>query len=328
MSVTTRESHSPEGSAALNSPGTGGSGISGISVVIPTYGRNQVLLQSIGALLSQMSDHGELIVVDQTRQHDADSERKLQAWHVGGQIEWIRLPAPSVTRAMNQGLLAAKYPVVLFLDDDIDPAPDLVRQHLDCHRRWSGELVAGRVIQPWQEGLPPDPGSSFNSPDAGPRTEFMGGNFSIKREAALAAGGFDENFRFAAYRYEREFAHRLQRRCGRIHYLPGAVIHHLQASRGGVRSFGSHLTTASPGHSQGAYYYLMCSGQGGFGRILGRLMRAPITSFHLKKPWYVPLTLIAELRGLWLARRLWKQGPRLLTSPDIGAATPPGDAQG
>ncbi|MBX2823212.1 MAG: glycosyltransferase [Gammaproteobacteria bacterium] len=291
--------------------------MTGISVVIPTFGRNEVLVHTITRLLSQMPLNGELIVVDQTPEHDSETNDALEAWDSAGQIRWLRLSEPSVTRAMNQGLLAAAHSVVLFVDDDIDPARELVVEHLNIHHRWSGDLVAGRVIQPWQMDLPADPGSPFNSPNEGPRTEFMGGNFSVKRCAALAMGGFDENFRFAAYRYEREFADRLQNQGGRIYYIPHAVVYHLQAPRGGVRSFGSHLTTASPGHSQGAYYYLLGSGRGWFSRILKRFLLAPMTRFHLKKPWFIPLTIIAELRGLLLAVRLRQRGPKLLSARDI-----------
>ena len=34
-----------------------------------------------------------------------------------------------------------------------------------------------------------------------------------------------------------------------IHYVPGALIHHLRAERGGTRSYGKHLTTVKPDHA-------------------------------------------------------------------------------
>jgi GT2 family glycosyltransferase len=41
-----------------------------ISVAIPTYGRDAVLVETITALLSLNPPPPELIVVDQTHQHD------------------------------------------------------------------------------------------------------------------------------------------------------------------------------------------------------------------------------------------------------------------
>ena len=70
--------------------------------------------------------------------------------------------------------------------------------------------MAGRVIQPWQEGVDfsGERGFHFACLDARWSSSFMGGNFSIDRSVALALGGFDENFVRVAYRFEAEFAHR------------------------------------------------------------------------------------------------------------------------
>lgn len=307
---------------ALSTPDPGMPGTRSVSVVIPTFGRDAILVDTVSALLRQLPDNGEIIIVDQTPSHDADTANALRQWQATGRISWLRLEKPSVTRAMNRGLVAATAPIVLFVDDDIDPDPALIAQHLAAHDDGGADLVAGRVIQPWQAGRPADPASPFNAADPGQRTEFMGGNFSIRRSIALEIGGFDENFRFAAYCYEREFADRLLAAGGVIHYRPGAVIHHLQASGGGVRSFGSHLTTPGPGHSLGAYYYLLGGGRGRWIRILKRFFRAPATRFHLRRPWHIPSTLIAESRGLALAIRLRRRGPRLLTPVQAEVAEP------
>ena len=288
-----------------------------ISIVIPTYGRESVLLDTVSSLLDQCGTCRELLVVDQTREHTPETEVALATWSKSNVIRWIRLESPSVTHAMNRGLLDAKAPLVLFLDDDIQPAEDLVDQHVVAHSSVDCELIAGRVIQPGDWHKPADPASLFNSPNAGSRAEFMGGNFSVRRDNALALGGFDENFRYSAYQFEREFSDRLIATGGCIHFAPNAWIRHLQAASGGVRSFGSHLTTAGPGHSQGAYYYILSSEGNCIRKSVHRLFRSIGTRYHLHRPWCIPRTLVAEMRGMVEAMSCKRKGKKLLQSPAV-----------
>lgn len=283
-----------------------------ISIIIPTYGRDQILINTIEDLLPLSKQECELLIIDQTLQHDSAVESKLRRWSDSRVITWVRCDKPSVVAAMNIGLRHARGRIALFLDDDIDPDSGLIDAHLEGHKQGDKQnryaLVAGRVIQPWaKERLSP-----FDTANPAEVEEFMGGNFSVDRALAISLGGFDQNFRYAAYQYEREFADRLRASGARILYWPTAVIHHLKATEGGVRSFGSHLTTWRPGHSLGAYYYIFTSGGKRVQRVAKRLVGSIKTRFHLTHPWYVPFTLVAEFTGFFLASILWCKGPQLL----------------
>ena len=78
-----------------------------LSVAIPTYGRDQVLIDSVAALLALDPPPFELLVVDQTPRHDPAIEERLAAWQEEGRIRWLRLPTPSITGAMNRALQEA-----------------------------------------------------------------------------------------------------------------------------------------------------------------------------------------------------------------------------
>src|SRR6185503_15388511 len=121
----------------------------------------------------------------------------------------------------------------------------------------SRTLIAGRVIQPWDigGGTMTTATSVFARIDSAIVDEFMGGNFSVRRDDALAVGGFDENFVQVAYRFEAEFASRFRAAGGVIRFEPDACLHHLRAAGGGTRSYGDHLTTMKPAHAVGAYYF-------------------------------------------------------------------------
>jgi GT2 family glycosyltransferase len=265
-----------------------------------------------------MAEHDELLVVDQTAEHAPSIGTELARLHAAGSLRWIRRDEPSIPAAMNAGLLQSRGEAVLFLDDDIEPMPGLLDHHRGAHAQRQAALVAGRVIQPWNSPEPeaPAPSAPFSFNSDQPRfiEEFMAGNCSVNRDAALATGGFDENFVGAAYRFERDFADRLLAAGHRIRYVPGAAIRHLKVPSGGTRSFGHHLRTFRPHHSVGEYYYLLMSKRpGGTIRdVLQRPFRAIATRHHARKPWFIPLTLIAEISGLIWALWLAARGRRLL----------------
>lgn len=281
-----------------------------ITAVIPTYRREQVLIDTIRHLLALSPAPAEILLVDQTPAHEPATEAVLAAWREEGLIRWIRLDRPSIPRAMNLGLWEARHGIVLFLDDDIEPQPGLVEAHGRAHQESGAALVAGRVIQPWDRLSENREG--FASREQRWVGAFMGGNFSIAREFAMRLGGFDENFIGAAYRFEAEFADRLLAAGGRILFEPAAAIRHLKAEAGGTRAFGRHLTTFKPYHAVGAYYYLLRSARPRrrVRQVLGRWLGAAATRHHLRRPWWIPATLIAESWGFLWAIALAARGPR------------------
>ncbi len=287
-----------------------------LTVAIPTYGRDQVLVDSVGALLALESPPWELLVVDQTPRHDDATEARLAAWQAEGRLRWLRLPKPSITGAMNRALLEARGDRVLFLDDDILPDPSLLAAHERAGAQHPDAMLAGRVLQPWHEGRSDDENGPFLFNSLRPRLieEFMGGNVAIPRRQALALGGFDENFVRVAYRFEAEFAHRWRRAGHPIQYVPEALIHHLRAERGGTRSYGKHLTTVRPDHAVGRYYFQMRTRR--LPAALAGSLKGWVSSVrsrhHLRHPWWIPPTLLAEGRGLLWALRLQLRGPALL----------------
>jgi GT2 family glycosyltransferase len=270
-----------------------------------------VLVATVRHCLALEPAPAEVLVVDQTAVHEPETDRALSAWHAAGDIRWVRLAEPSITNAMNNGLLLAKTPYVLFVDDDIVPESALVAAHLALLKRAKGILVAGRVIQPWQESADPPSASdafSFFSTRSVECADFIGCNFSVPRTEALDLGGFDENFVSVAYNYEAEFSHRWRQSGRTILFEPQACLHHLKAGAGGTRAYGEHLTSVQPHHAVGAYYFLLKTGRRG--GIIKRLVSAAATRFHLRRPWRIPVTLVAELRGLLWAARLHWRGPR------------------
>lgn len=323
-----------------------------VSLAIPTFRRGGILLDTLRALSGRAGPVLEILVADQTPEHPPEVQSALLAMEREGTLRILRLARPSIPDAMNAALREARGDLVLFLDDDIVPCEGLAQRHAEAHTRYpEAWAVAGRVLQPedWEEkaeklnspaGLAASGGSEagrardksgqrphaarflrkdldfrFNGSEPSWVENVMAGNLSVRRERALALGGFDANFLPpVSYRFETEFAKRLVAAGGRIYFEPLAAIRHLRAGSGGTRSLGSHLTSGSPRHGVGDYYYALLRGRG-LDRalyILRRPFREVRTRFHLRHPWWIPVKFVGELRALALARRLAGQGPRRL----------------
>jgi len=297
-----------------------------ISVVIPTYRREEVLLNTLNQLVMLNHRACEILVVDQTASHQSETAAALEKLAETGSIVWCQLDEASVPKAMNHALMVARADLVLFLDDDIELTSELVFEHAKEYENPDVACVAGRIVQPWERELDEYEGTwtdgQSSDPDAfrfnsGKRTDvkrFMGGNFSIRRQLALSLGGFDENFVKAAYRFEAEFANRILHAGLRILFQPAASLIHLKQNTGGTRSFGDHLRSIWPAHSVGRYYYLLMVNQAHhrFRRMVFGPLYAVHTRHHLARPWWIPVTFLSELSGMVWAFWLCVRGPKYI----------------
>jgi GT2 family glycosyltransferase len=302
-----------------------------VTVAVPTYERESVLVDTIQALVAR-GGAGEILVVDQTARHEPGTEECLRDLAGRGRIRWRRLDRPSIPHAMNVALLEATRPLVLFVDDDVEPSDVLVAAHAASYDDAETWAVVGQILQPGEHpagalrryrthGLRSHLDFPFNSVDPAWVSNVVACNFSMRRAQALQVGGFDENFVGAAYRFETEFCRRLLGAGGRVLFQPQAALRHLRVPSGGTRARGSHLNTLSPAHGVGDYYFALRHGVTleSLLYILWRPLRQVRTRFHLRRPWWIPLSLIAEVRAFVLALRLLRRGPRYVVVPQPGS---------
>jgi GT2 family glycosyltransferase len=168
-----------------------------ISVVIPTLNRPDALPRTLAALARQTFTDFEVIVVE-----DPKNKAQLPAADAGIQVRAMRAEQPGASHARNAGWRAAENPVVLFLGDDILPAPDLLARHAALHDQHPGDDVGVLGHVGWARELDRtafmvwlDHGIQFNYPsihgtDAGPGHLYTA-NVSLKRAALERVGGFD-----------------------------------------------------------------------------------------------------------------------------------------
>lgn len=285
-----------------------------LTIAIPTYERGAILCDTIELLLALEPRALEIVIVDQTPAHPPEVAARLRAWQDAKAIRVIRLAQPSIPHAMNTALREATSAQVLFLDDDIIPAKNLVRAHASALAELGVWAVVGQVLQPGESpahfaddvlrgGYIRDLEFRFTHDTACDVQNVMAGNLSVDRARALSIGGFDERYSAVAYRFETDFALRLVAAGGRIRYEPAASIRHLKAPGGGVRMWGDHRTSISPAHSMGDYYFAR-KHVPAFWRYVGRrLLNNIATRYHLRHPWTIPGKVLGEVRGLVRAFR-------------------------
>ena len=223
--------------------------------MIPTYRRETRLCQTLADVLALAGPDAEVIVVDQSERHTADTEAYLAS--VSDRVVHLRHAPPSVVAAANRGVAAAHGELVLFLDDDLrlhDRA--LIAEHLDNYGDATIGGVAGRVLdaeRPLEGDFDPrsaDPvwGFFHSGWTHGTRCEVTsapGANVSFRRSVLQAVGGVDERFAGNAFRWENDLCLRVRAAGYRVIYDPRPTVHHFYGTPGGNEN--RHLHGRQPG---------------------------------------------------------------------------------
>lgn len=217
-----------------------------MDVVLPTFGRPETVNATLLLLLDQDTLPRTVIVVNQTpgiRAADPHVVRRYQ--ETGVALFWINRELPSLCGARNDALRASTSEICLFLDDDIIPAAGLVRLHWERYLDGAGWVAVGgqvwhRLTEVAVHHL------SLKEPYLGttpallhrellPGGPLFGGHFSVRREVALAVGGWDEAFVGSANWEEGDIINRLRARGLPFVWDPHPWLIHLRLPVGGCR---------------------------------------------------------------------------------------------
>ena len=241
-----------------------------ISVIIPTYERETVLCDTLRNLLKQTYPAFEAIVVDQTQNHEPETQQVLSELATAEKIKLYSVPWASLPAARNYAIERASGSIFLFLDDDVElPEGFLAAHAAGFENRPEVGAIAGRVFdrmklsesdRPPIETLPPeamDPGIAWYHIDlvhtVKPQQVLTarGCNMSFRRSVFEEHGlRFDERFEGSAVREESDFCLRFRQTGLIIWYEPAAHLVHLGEETGGCHD----ISTRSLEY-QNTFYY-------------------------------------------------------------------------
>lgn len=305
-----------------------------ITVAIPTYLREDVLVATIDQVLSLDPPPDELIVVDQTPKHIQKTDRYLKQKSDAGEIKWIQFSPPNLCAARNIAVINSTSDIILFLDDDVLLPPKLIYKHRLAHLEQGVAVVAGDVFHRISNDMS---SLSIQTPTKGTIREpffaniskkqiiggFIGCHFSVNRRIFIEVGGFNESFVASANWEEGDFIARLLMSGGRILFDPDIWIIHLRAPAGGCRIPGNKM---SPEWSKSANFFLL-KFRYGYMKTWREVLHSALRSGPLRKEnviylWRWPRAWAGFLYGIYYG---WSRARKGTVSPFIHRKYPNSD---
>lgn len=296
-----------------------------VSVVITTLNRNACLCETLGYFFERENHPSfEVIVVDQSDQHDEPTTRFLEENR--GRMKYVKVDYKSLCMARNDGIRKSAGEIIVFVDDDVVPFPGFLSGHVRGYSMgeeigsvtgpclsFGGELQSRAAVgeEVWrriQEGkeMRSNVDFTFSAPYA------PGCNMSFRRDVILKVGGFDENYLGGVWAFEdAETGHFVRQKGFKIQYLPEAALVHLGNEEGGCRNgadevkkgakllVNSHYFSTQVGMTSRARFRMMCrTARVELRRISARQPRQVFTAMVVLLSWFV----WSYFRTPWLRR--------------------------
>ncbi|AKM82181.1 TPA: glycosyltransferase family 2 protein [Candidatus Berkelbacteria bacterium] len=217
-----------------------------VSVIIPTYQREEALLNTLSDLVSLEYSPMEIIITDQTEKPSlkvlnfVNEHKNL--------IKYFRTNLKSSPAARNLAVKKANGELLIFVDDDVEiREKNFIKYHLENYADPEVGLVGGRVLYDFKEKPPikKEAGklkffglkeiTNFNSDERQEIDHAYGCNFSCLRKVYLEVGGFGEIYKGNAHMEETDFSLRVKRAGYKLVFDPKAILRHVRTSSGGNR---------------------------------------------------------------------------------------------
>ena len=187
-----------------------------ISVITPTHNRMALLEKLLQSLEQQTHLDFEVVIAVDGSTDGTLTLLEVMKRRAKLKLEVLILPQGGQARARNAAIKAATGEVLVFADDDLTFAPDVLARHAAFHQVFKNAIAIASVQYP---------NGKIDFPKNPSWINFTGMNTSVPKSAALEQGGFDE--RLSGYGGEDlEFALRLEKAGLKIRRLPDTLAFH------------------------------------------------------------------------------------------------------
>jgi glycosyltransferase involved in cell wall biosynthesis len=209
-----------------------------ISVIIPTHNRKEILEKTLNSFNNQIGDikRFEIIIIDDGSNDNTSSHFKNH-FQSKYSLRIFSQNNKGPAAARNLGIKKAKGKIVLIINDDTIPSPQMINKHLIFHQNHPEiyKVLLGLVT--WHKELKITPFMNWLE-NGGPYfnyyrikrkivcwQKFWTCNISLKKEYLLNNGLFDESFPTAAWE-DYELGYRLHKAKMKLYYEPKALGYH------------------------------------------------------------------------------------------------------
>jgi len=215
-----------------------------ISVIIPTFNRKAELLRTINGLQNQtvpFSLFEIIVVVDGSADGTIEI---LENFVTPLTLRVITQTNLGPAAARNLGADSARAPLLLFLDDDVEPAPSLIEAHMRAHSKKQGLAVVGPYLPVhqgnsfthiqlkswWSNTFQTmlQPGHRFTYRD------LLAGNLSLEAKLFTRLGGFNphlrvhEDYEFGMRLIKADFPLAIESEAKAYHHVTSSFSHILK----------------------------------------------------------------------------------------------------
>lgn len=198
-----------------------------VTIVIPSYNRPAQLSACLRALSALDGGPYATIVVD-----DGSTEPLSPICEaVGPWVRCLRQENAGPGMARNAGVLAARTPLICFIDDDCFARPDWVTALARAQGGAPGRIVGGRIVNQLDRNVYSSASQSlcgflyeYYLSHGSDMAFFTTNNMCFRREDFLAVGGFSDAFPVASE--DRDLSLRWRAWGGTLTYTEDAVVEH------------------------------------------------------------------------------------------------------
>jgi glycosyltransferase involved in cell wall biosynthesis len=208
-----------------------------ISIIIPTHNRSAAVRRTLDAVRSQDYPLHQMEVIVAADRCIDDTVEMVKAYPAPFRMRVIEVPGRGAADARNCGASRAEGQLLIFIDDDIVPAPGFIRAHERLQRPdrvvvgYSRPIIPDHTDLYWIElrrwwmvmfSRMREPGHRFTFHD------FLSGNFSIHADLFTRIGGFDTGFSANHAHEDYELGVRLIKAGAEIVFAADAMADHYE----------------------------------------------------------------------------------------------------
>lgn len=202
------------------------------SVIVPTRNRADYLRRFLPSWAEQATDEPyEVIIADNASTDETVAlVREMQArWP---HVRLVSEPRKGGARARHAGALAARSPVLLFVDDDMSAEPNLVAEHLRVQGESPGVVLGNIISAPGRHPFDRMMAYIYDGPKRSLTSreptayDYWSGNMSVTRELYFRLGGYSDALAELRCGEDAEFGLRMTAAGVSMRFAPGALTHH------------------------------------------------------------------------------------------------------